>query len=343
MRYVLLTLTAIAAVAFVLSVAVEAKWIGSSSPSVAQKPTNTAPRPGPSATPVATASTHVTAYYFAAPTDVKVSQTGHVYVADTLNDRVVELGRPGTQFLSWGRHAVYRAKMSQPKRVLPLHDGFAVIDEHNTRVALFSNSGALIANWTVNGTLGSSVGPTALALAPSGTLYLADGNNDRILRLNASGHVTQSWSTKGFLPSAAAGPNDPGFPDGLVIDRTGDVYVSYPNSGVVQKFSAAGTPLQKWTLPGSGATATDVAVDPQGDVYVVDGDRSTVTKFSPSGAVLSTWGGHGIGGGKLLDATAIAVDGQGHVFVSDAGDAKAGSFVKEWSSTGKFIRSYSYG
>src|SRR5690348_6256238 len=104
MRYLLIFLTFAAAVAFVLSIVVEVGWTGHSQKTVTVA-TSSAPATsaGPSASnsPRATATTvvqqtaraSILAYYFAGPDDVKVSASGHVFVADTLNNRVVELGR----------------------------------------------------------------------------------------------------------------------------------------------------------------------------------------------------------------------------------------------------------
>lgn len=345
MRYLLIFLTLAAAAAFVLSIAVEAKWIGTSSP-----PRARATVAGANGTRAkATAGIHPTArpsilaYYFAGPTDVDVSSSGRVFVADTLNNRVVELGRKGTQFLSWGKHALRRASMTRPVRVLALGSDFFVIDHDNSRIARFSSAGTLVSSWTVGGTLGGMTGPTDFALDPSGVLYVADGNNDRIIRLSANGHISKSWSTKGFLASAQAGPNDPGFPAGLAIDHLGKIYVAYPNSGAVQKFSSEGVPIDKWQLPQRGAAASDVTVDGAGDVYVVDATHATITKFGPTGPVLATWGGRAPGRGQLIHPTALAVDSHGHVYVSDAGNSKLGSFIKEWSASGKFLGTYLFG
>jgi DNA-binding beta-propeller fold protein YncE len=348
-RYLLVILTLVAAVAFVLSIAVEAKWIGTSSPGHAPVVTTSATAAphaaAPTSTPLSQTPTRasILAYYFADPNDVKVSSSGHVFVADTLNDRVVELGRTGTQFPSWGNHALHRASMKHPERVLPLSAGFLVIDKNNTRIARFSAAGTLISRWTVGGSLGAMTGPTDLALDPSGAVYLSDGNNDRIVRLSSTGHIGKSWSTKGFLASAQGGPNDPGFPAGMAIDRSGDVYVAYPNAGAIQKFSSEGVPIDKWQLLQRGAAASDVAVDSAGNVYVVDAGTAMVTKFAPTGPVLATWGGHNSGKVQLIHPTAVAVDGHGHVYVADAGNSKLGSFIKEWSSAGKFLRSYDFG
>jgi DNA-binding beta-propeller fold protein YncE len=345
MRYFLIFLTGAAAVAFALSVALEAGWIGRS-PTTPVSVATTAPNAAKATSTVVVKQTpkaSILAYYFAGPNDVKVSAGGHVFVADTLNDRVVELGRKGTQFPSWGSHAIHRARMHHPDRVLPLSSGFFIIDGNNTRVARFSAAGALVSSWTTTGTLGAMTGPTDMALDPGGTLYMADGNNDLVDRLTQSGHVARSWSTKGFLASAQGGPNDPGFPAALAIDHVGKIYVAYPNAAAVQKFSNDGVPIDKWQLPERGAAASGVAVDGTGNVYVVDTGRATVTKFAPSGSLLTTWGGHGVGKSQLIHPTSIAVDAHGHVYVADAGNSRLGSFIKEWTSNGTFVRTYAFG
>jgi sugar lactone lactonase YvrE len=353
MRYLLVFLTFAAAVAFVLSIAVEVGWIGRSSPApvglATTAPVGLAttapniPRATATVTVQKTAQAAIVAYYFAGPDDVKVSATGHVFVADTLNDRVVELGRKGTQFPSWGSHAIHRAAMNHPSRVLPLSTGFITIDETNTRISRFSATGSVVSRWTVEGTLGAMTGPTDLALNPAGIMYLSDGNNDRIDELTPNGHLGKGWSTKGFLASAQAGPNDPGFPGAMAIDRSGKVYVAYPNAGAVQKFSPDGVPIDKWQLPQRGASANGVAVDGGGNVYVVDSGQATVTKFAPTGPLLTTWGGRGVGKNQLVHPTSIAVDPRGHVYVADAGNRRLGSFIKEWTSNGSFVRTYAFG
>ena len=146
-----------------------------------------------------------------------------------------------------------------------------------------------------------------------------------------------------FLASAQGGPNDPGFPGALAIDRAGKIYVAYPNAGAVQKFSATGVPIDKWQLPQRGAAASGVAVDTAGNVYVVDTGHATVTKFAPTGPLLATWGGHGAGKNQLIHPTSIAVDSHGHVYVADAGNSRLGSFIKEWTSGGTFVRTYDFG
>ncbi|HEX6509116.1 MAG TPA: NHL repeat-containing protein [Chloroflexota bacterium] len=344
MRYLLVVLTLAAAVAFVLSVAVEAGWIGATTPAPAPRltagPASSATNAAQTATPTLTEQrTPITAYYFAAPNDVSVSPQGQVFVADTYNRRVVQLGPDGTQFQSWGKHAIHPASMSRPERVTAYGGGFYVIDSTNTRVEKFSSQGGRLASWTTGGSLGQMTGPTALSVDAHGTVYLADGNNDQILRLTPDGHVAASFSTKGFLPSAQAGPNDPGFPQGLALDRLGKIYVAYPNSGVVQKFSPAGVPIDEWRLPQRGATANDAAVDPAGNVYVLDSSLGLVSRFTATGPYLGSWGGNGHRRGQMNHPAGISVDAHGHVYVADTGNSR----VEEFTTSGRLVHVWSYG
>jgi sugar lactone lactonase YvrE len=345
-RYLLIVLTGVAAVAFVISVAVEAKWIGAGSGPTATPlatrgtgPAGATTQPGATPTASGAQPQNIIAYYFAGPSDVKVDPHGHVFVADTFNGRVVELGKAGTQFQSWGHHAIHRASMARPERVLPISAGFYVIDSTNTTLDRFSPAGVRLGHWVTGGSLGSMTGPTALAPAPDGTVYMADGNNDRVLHLTSDGRITGQWSTKGFLPDASGGPNDPGFPAGLAVDRAGDLYVAYPNAGVVQKFSPAGTPVAIWRLPQRGATASDVAVDGSGTVYVLDGSAGRVSKFAAGGAYITSWGGSGDAKSKMQDPRGMGTDASGHVYVADTGNNR----VLEFSAAGNLMHTWTYG
>src|SRR5690349_1267354 len=97
MRYLLIGLTLAAAVAFVISLVVEVGWVGGSTHIAATHPaTSTSTGSSHPATPQPTATAqqpNILAYYFAGPSDVKVGPGGHIFVADTFNGRVVELGK----------------------------------------------------------------------------------------------------------------------------------------------------------------------------------------------------------------------------------------------------------
>ena len=126
------------------------------------------------------------------------------------------------------------------------------------------------------------------------------------------------------------------FPQGVTVDKSGNVYIADTHSQRVRKVSPGGTIK---TIAGGGpglsgdsgpATSAHlegpiaVAVDGQGNVYI--SDASFVYRVSPGG-ILTKFAGTGTPGfsgdggpatsAQLSDRTALAVDGHGNVYIAD--------------------------
>ena len=185
-----------------------------------------------------------------------------------------------------------------------------------------------------------------------GNVYVADSTNARVRKVSPGGSISTFAGTgmPGFFgdggPATSAKLN---FPEGVAVDRKGNVYIAdYANSRV-RKVSRGGTittiagtgkvggdsgnggPATKARLDGS----TDVAVDGNGNVYIVesnpdyDGDprsgivrkvnrRGTITRFAGTGR--TGLGVSGDGGpatsSQFRWVGGVAVDGQGNVYIA---------------------------
>lgn len=146
---------------------------------------------------------------------------------------------------------------------------------------------------------------TAIAVAPSGDLYVADGRGDRgswIRRIDRQGNV-----------STLAGGDEVGLQDGrgasarfrivsaLAADEDGNVFVADRFNGRIRKVApdgvvttvAGGAEAERAKdedARGRDASFTDpcgVAVGPQGEVYVLDSGRreAWVRRISPGGEI----------------------------------------------------------
>lgn len=121
---------------------------------------------------------------FSHPAAVAVNDEGDAYVADTGNNRVVELAPSGAVVASWGSRGGGDGRFRSPAGVAVDAAGTVyVLDSENNRVQAFSPGGELVSKWGLRGTdYGEFSQPTAIAVGCEGDVYVADTNNNRIER-----------------------------------------------------------------------------------------------------------------------------------------------------------------
>jgi DNA-binding beta-propeller fold protein YncE len=110
--------------------------------------------------------------------------------------------------------------------------------------------------------------------------------------------------------------------DGVVVDGSGNVFVTDFDNHNIQKFDNNGKFLTAWSGPGF-VDPGGVAVDGSGDVFVSDNFDTTpapsdrILRYDNNGKFLTTWGEHGSGEARFNCPNGVAVDGHGDVFVAD--------------------------
>jgi len=191
--------------------------------------------------------------------------------------------------------------------------------------------------------------PRQIALAPDGTYYVLDTNNGRVEHFTADYKYIGQFGKKGTAsgepkdadPGTADGDtlgvlaNGGGGPNGMAVDKDGNIYIADTWFHRVQKFDKDG----KFVLSFGGFAATGgktsdnnnapgkfwgprgVATDAQGSVYVTDTGNKRVQIFDGTGKFLRT-----IGGVETIDEPiGVAVDQAGNVYV---GSTRTQSIVK---------------
>lgn len=256
-----------------------------------------------------------------------------VYVADSLNQRVVEYTDSGSYLGEVGGLGTGQGQFKAPYDVAVDQAGnLYVADFSNDRVERFDASTlAFLGEW---GTLGSGPGqldsPRALGSpADANGVYVADTGNQRIQGFSETGSTTAAWGT--------AGRGGPGFvsrPSGIAVDRSGNLYVGDTWAHRVEKLSASGAYLGQWgrVIPRTGLTANGskdgqfyfprgVAFDPAGgNVWVADQNNNRIEVFTTTGTWLATYGGPGTAPGQFSVPRALTVTPDGDVYVADTGN-----------------------
>jgi hypothetical protein len=181
---------------------------------------------------------------------------------------------------------------------------------------------------------GSFNGPDAVALDPSGNIWVADSGHDRVLEFNKERKFLRQFGVVGTGVGQYEGIAVSGIA-GIATNSSGDVYVT--GSDRVQEFSPTGEFLRQWGSPGSGngqfLFPYGIAADGSGNVWVLDTFNYRVQEFSESGAFLKAFGSKGTENGQLGWASGLAFSG-GNLYVADS------SRVEEFSTAGAYLAQF---
>ncbi|OLE40666.1 MAG: hypothetical protein AUG16_03315 [Thaumarchaeota archaeon 13_1_20CM_2_39_20] len=148
-----------------------------------------------------------------------------------------------------------------------------------------------------------------------------------------------------FASSFGSGGSENGqfaVPQGIALDKSGNIYVVDQNNNRVEKFDSNGNFVSKLGTFGSGDgqlnAPTRVALDKSGNVYVTDISNYRVDVFDSKGNFVFKFGSFGSGPGEFGDPQGIAVDKSGNIYVADLLNN-----VQKFDSTGKFISQFCCG
>ena len=271
------------------------------------------------------------------PTGVAVDGPGDLYVADTGNNQIrevvaatgviIDAAGDGTASYAGNNGPAPAAELDAPQGVAVSSLGhFVVADTSNNRVedvkaagdatnviagdgtASYSGDGAAATSAEINGA-------TALATDAVGDVYIADTQNCVIREVKAATGVITTVAGTDPTPTPQCGyTGDLGAatsaelynPEGLTIDRYGDLFISDSFNNVVRE-----VPAQSGTFYGISMTA--------GDIYTVAGD-GTASYAGDTGPAPSA---------ELSLPLGLVVDKQGNLLIADA----ANEVIREVAAT----------
>jgi DNA-binding beta-propeller fold protein YncE len=178
--------------------------------------------------------------------------------------------------------------------------------------------------------------PTAVAVDPSGNIWVADSGNDRVVEFNSNREYVQQFGSVG---SGAGQFNGIG---GIAYDPvSNEVYVTDTGNHDVQYFSTAGKEVASFGTLGLGEgqfiTPGPIAIDSSGHVWVLNSSGIRVQEFTSAGAYVP---GSGFGSSfstPFLSPTGLAISG-GNLYVTESTFGRvvelttAGAVLKEFGS-----------
>lgn len=266
-------------------------------------------------------------------------------------------GYPRPQFIAtFGSPGPGLGQFAGPWDVAVGADGRVfVTDLFNSRVQVFSASGAYLDQW---GSAGSGPGqftyPNGIAVSPvNGTVYVVDSGNHRVQHFTASGEFLGTWGEEGSQPGQFLRPN------GIDVAVDGSVYVVDSLNDRIQEFDADGGFVRSWGTRLAGASEPQsVALDEYGEVFITASEREAppgtdtgarVLGFTADGVYQPSWSwGDGTVGPPLIHPVGIAriehdllvVDGESTSVVQRR--ETQGALLTQWGGPGATEPSLDY-
>ena len=254
---------------------------------------------------------------FYSPAGVAVDGTGNVFVADSEYFTIRKITPAGVVTTLAGTARAIgspdgtgpAARFNTPKGLAADEAGNVfVADSGNNKIRMITPAGVVTTLAGAAGTPGSADGtgsaarfnsPTGVAVDKDGNVFAADTGNNTIRKITPAGVVTTLAGTSGSLGSADGTGAAAHFngPQGVAVDKAGDVYVADSGNHTIRKITPAGvvttlagTAGSDGSADGTGGAArfshpTGVAVDGSDNIYVSDGFNYAIRKITPHGVV----------------------------------------------------------
>lgn len=264
------------------------------------------------------------------PTAVAAGPAGEVWVADGVNNRVVEFGADGQ--LRRSIHEVAGKALSNPTVVAADDNGWLWIgDAGNRRVTVVPKVPGVEFDLVVDAKLRTDLEITGLAVSGDGqSVWVVDNRHHRVLRGSAAGGP---WTVSGSYGEALGQLRYPF----MAATHQGDVWVTDVLNARVAGFSAteALRPIGRFGVaPGQLFRPKGIAFDAT-RAWVSDSSLGVIQAFSPAGRLLDV----------LRDAQGRILELQAPVGLASRGDRlfvveMAASRVRELRIAAEFGRPY---
>ncbi len=291
------------------------------------------------------------------PEGVAVDLEGTVYVADTKNHSIRKITQNGevSTIAGSSEHAYVdgigkEARFYSPSSIVIDSNGFVFVSDTMNHIIRKVSPDGKVTTFAGSGKKGFVDGqgksakfyrPNGLALDQNGNFYVVDTGNHAIRKIDSQGLVsTIAGGTMGYVDGIITSAKFSS-PQGLAIDKQGNLYVADTENHVLRKISIDGTVS---TIAGCGNNyrISENAVSPR-DVYiykpksvVIDNEGNIYFSFNNSIGKLSIAEEFTVfaGEGKFpykeslakkawfYEPHGLAIDCQGSIYVADTNGSK---------------------
>ena len=311
------------------------------------------------------------------PSGVAADRHGNIYIVDQNNNRCRKVDSAGfiTTIAGDGTHGYTGDSSLAATSELYYPTGVAVdakgniyiADQFNNAVRKIDTSG-IITTIAGNGTTGFS-GDSGIATAAQlwhpadvgvdskGNVYIVDQDNSRVRKVDTFGIITTFAGTgiPGYNgDSILADTAQLNFPQGIAVDRYGNVFIADFYNSRIRKVDTTGMIT---TVAGNGTggyngdnipavtaqiyDASAVAIDDTGNIYISDYYNSRIRKVNVAGIITTVTGNDTAGfrgdgwpaiAGEINYPEGVAVDKNGNIYIADYSNGRVRKVMKDTTS-----------
>jgi RHS repeat-associated protein len=249
------------------------------------------------------------------PCAVAVDQWGNIFIVDTANFRIRKVDTNGmiitvagngqNAFTGDGGPAIL-ASLHNPQGLAVDNSGNIYIGELYSRRVRKVDPNGIISTFAGNGDYQFSgdggpaiqagiAGPSGIAVAPSGNIYIADSGQSRIRKVDTSGIIT---TVAGNGKGGSSGDDGPAtqaslfWPFGVTVDVIGNIYIADTTNSLIRKVNTNGiiSTLAGNRMHGYGGDGGSpalarlfypraVALDNSGNIFIADTDNDRIRRI----------------------------------------------------------------
>ncbi|MCD4781789.1 MAG: 6-bladed beta-propeller [Candidatus Omnitrophica bacterium] len=245
------------------------------------------------------------------PADIVISKTLDIYVLDKKQGIISIYDAFGNLTNTIGEAGTSDEYLSKPRSIaLTLEEDIVIADTGNNRVVVFNSRGDFLYELGNYGKKrGQFILPISVAVDPIGYIYVADASNKTLSRFSPHGVFLGQKETDYK-------------PQDIVFDPQRNMYVLYPETGSIFKYSPEGKVLSEIKVEINGENClhktVGIDVDTRGDIYLIETAHHTIKKIDQKGNILFSFGSQGAGRGQFEKPLNIATDTSDNVYIADS-------------------------